>query len=342
MRGWLTAKLPALWRCRVAKTRRWQEACGTGRGDFVDGQPSCACGWRCAAVHGQPSRICGQRGGSVDGLSQGGCVHGQLSYTCGRRRGFMHGWGAKKRPLQNGKRLRVAPAFTLLETLMVLLVGGMLLVAASSFLFGALALRRQIEEAPQLGQHAASVARLLETLIASAQPQQGATAGGQGAGGTAVNTTPGGTDAAAAGSQVNWQELPSVVFGSGQALYLKARAGLPIFVGESGLNESGVSCYLLLEQRDGLVLFWQSERMRQDDENHWERTVLSPLVVGANLLFYDAEREQWERSEGLKQPFTNPERLPQLIELTFREPGNSREIMAEVLLPPQSTQLLGL
>lgn len=226
--------------------------------------------------------------------------------------------------------VRRAQGFTLLETLMVLLVGGMLLLAAASFLFGAMTLRRQIDEAPQLGQHAASTVRVLETVFGSAESQQGATgsAAAGGAGGSA--------------SLINWQQLPSAIAGSEQALYLRVRGGLPMFVGRGGLTDSAVSCYLLFEKNRGLLLLWQSERMRLEDENDWEQTVLSPLVSAANLLFYDAQREQWERTDDLRQPFATTDSLPQMLQLTFKEPGSSREIVAEVLLPPPSAQLFGL
>lgn len=233
--------------------------------------------------------------------------------------------------------------FTLLETLMVLLIGGMLLLSAASFLFGAITLRRQIEETPQLGQHAASTTKLLETMFGSAEPQQGTAglAAGTGAGstGTAANTA---ANTGATASLMNWQPLPSAMAGSEQALYLRVRGGLPLFVGRSGLAQSAVSCYLLFEKDRGLVLLWQSERMRLEDTDDWEQTVLSALVTGASLLFYDAERARWERTDGLRQLFSTADRLPQMLELTFREPQGGREIVTEVLLPPQSAQLFGL
>lgn len=226
-----------------------------------------------------------------------------------------------------GRRLG-APAFTMLETLLVLVVGGLLLLAAAGFLFGTIGLRRQIEEAPQLRQHAASVSRLLEALIASAQPQQGVAAA------QSVEN--------AVATPINWQALPDGVFGSEQALYLRVRPGLPVFVGRTGQTQESVSCYLLFEKDAGLVLLWQSERMRREDERDWERTVLSALVSAVRLLYYDAEQERWEQADGLEQLFSTPERLPQVMEITFREPGAEREVRTEVLLPPESTQLLGL
>lgn len=220
-----------------------------------------------------------------------------------------------------------ARAFTMLETLLVLVVGGMLLLAAAGFLFGTIGLRRQIEEAPQLKQHAASVGRLLEGVIASAQPQQGAAAGNA---------------EGSVAAPIGWQALPDVVFGSEQALYLRVRPGLPVFVSQEGTTQTTVSCYLLFERDNGLVLLWQNERMRRDDERNWERTVLSPLVSAMRLLYYDAERERWEETEGLEPLFGTPERLPQVMQITFRQPGMEREESIEVLLPPESTPLLGL
>lgn len=253
--------------------------------------------------------------------------------------------------------------FTLIETLLVLVVGGMLLATATSFLFSTVSLRRQIEEAPQLGQHAASVARLLEGLIASAEPQQGAAASGGGASGGGSGGSSAGSGSGASGNStgssgsgsggiaggsgsasgpINWQELPAVVFGSDQALYLRVRPGLPVFVSQSGLTETSVDCYLLFERNNGLLLFWQSERMRREDDSDWERTVLSPLVSAVSLLYYDSERERWEQVDGLEQLFSEPERLPQVMQITFREPGSEREVVAEVLLPPSSANLIGL
>lgn len=246
---------------------------------------------------------------------------------------------------------RAAAAFTMLETLMVLALGGMLLLAASSFLFGVITLRREVEQSPQLAQHSASVARLLESLIGGAQPQQagsgsvgagGGSSGGSG-GGTSGNSS--GTARQAAGSMstlIAWQSLPSSVASLDPALYLKARAGLPVFIGESGLVDTSVDCYLLFEPDNGLVLLWQSPRMKADDESNWQRSVISPLITAVRLLYYDADQDSWEDADGLTQVSTDTSRLPQVMQLTFRDPRSAQEIRTEVLLPVGSPQLFGL
>lgn len=218
---------------------------------------------------------------------------------------------------------RRGAGFTLMETLMVLALGGLLLLAAASFLFGVMTLRKEIEEVPQLGQHADGVGRLMETLFSGAEPHAS-------------------SDGSTGALPVSWRDLPDAFFGSERALYLRVRPGVPLFVGEQGAVGSTVDCYLQLEREGGLVLFWQSERMRRDDADNWERTVLSPLITAVDLLYYDAERERWETREGLEPLSGDSQVLPQAMVINFADPASGREAKVEVLLPAVSLQLSGL
>lgn len=203
-------------------------------------------------------------------------------------------------------------AFTLLEVLMALFLGGMLLTAAAAFLFGLFNLTVETEEAPVGKTHADAVADFLAYAFSTALP-------------------PSQDDAAANQSAVAWQPLPGSIQLNEQALALRLPGDLPLFFDDS-LFLPELNCFLVFDRDDGLVFLWQTDAMATEDTGDFRRTIVSPLAVSMEYLYYDVDSNQWDSVTEPEQDDGGGFRLPDFLRLEF-ELGRQEAVTRYVLLP---------
>lgn len=212
-------------------------------------------------------------------------------------------------------------AFSLIEVLMALALGGMVLTAAAAFLFGIFNITLMAEREPLFDEHVESTTRFLEYAFLTALPDEdkGGTSNRDRQGNAGQNTSP-----------VAWKALPGGTGLNPEALAFKLNGDLPIFVPEDMAYIPEVECFLVLDE--GLTLRWRTEAMRQEDADALLSSRLSPFVTGLTYYYYDREDDSWEDSDEAETADEGGQLLPDFIGLTFQHP-DGREATRKILLP---------
>lgn len=212
--------------------------------------------------------------------------------------------------MNDSRTYRRTRGFTLIEVVLSIGLGGMLLIAAASFLFGIFRLKVNLEERPAFEEHIEGVERFLDFAFANAIADEDE------------------EDA----QPVAFAEIPGVTLGQDEVLSFRLSGELPLFVEpETYLPE--VDCYLVFNRQDGLYLLWQSDEMAAEDSDDLRRTPLSPYVTSLLYAYYDAEDDEWEVSEEPEDADQGGLKMPDMIKVIFTHPADEHEQIIEILLP---------
>ncbi len=207
--------------------------------------------------------------------------------------------------------------FTLIEVLMALFLGGLLLTAASSYLFGIFNLKINLEERPAFEEHIEGVERFLAFAFENAVVED---------------------DDDEAAEPVAFAEIPGTILGQDEVLSFRLSGEIPLFVEpETYLPE--VTCYLVFNQQDGLYLLWQTDEMATEDEDDLRHTPISPYVTGVVYAYYDAEDDEWEESTEPEDAAEGGLKLPDMLKVIFTHPEDEYEETIEILLPPKEADV---
>ena len=194
---------------------------------------------------------------------------------------------------------------------MAIFLGGLLLTAAASFIFGIFQLKVNLEERPAFEEHIEGVERFLAFAFENAFAD--------------------GDDESE--SAVTFAEVPGAGIGQDEVLSFRLPGELPLFVEpETYLPE--VTCYLVFDAKDGLYLLWQTEAMASEDTDDLRRTPLSPYAMSLVYAYYDADDDDWEEST---EPETADEgglKQPDMIKVIFTHPEDEHTETIVILLPP--------
>lgn len=213
------------------------------------------------------------------------------------------------------QRHHVRAGFSILEVLMAIFLGGLLLTAASAFLFGLFNLKVTLEERPAFEEHAEGVVRFLEYAFANAEaPEE--------------------EDAEA----LTFAKIPGSNFNDDEVLSFRLTGELPLFIDpEHYLPE--LSCYLTWNDEDGLFLLWQSDEMAAEDADDLKQTPLSPYVTQVVYAYYDVDDDLWEEFEEPEEADQGGLKMPDMIKITFTHPEDEREEVFDLLLPAQDADV---
>ncbi|MEM9226486.1 MAG: prepilin-type N-terminal cleavage/methylation domain-containing protein [Verrucomicrobiota bacterium] len=210
--------------------------------------------------------------------------------------------------------------FTLIEILMAIFLGGLILLAASSYLFALFNIKLKLEERPAYEEHVKGVIRFLDYAFIAAEPPEGES-GEDRQGGT-----------------VTFAKYPGADLATDESLSFRLSGELPLFVDPEEYL-STLTCYLVFNDDDGLSLIWQSDSMAEEDDDDLRRTQLSPYVTSLIYAYYDAEDESWEESEEPEQSDNGGLELPDMIKLVFTHPETEAELTFTLILPPEENDV---
>ena len=200
--------------------------------------------------------------------------------------------------------------FTLIEVVMSIALGGLLLTAAASFLFGIFHLKVNLEERPAFEEHIEGVERFLAFAFDNALTE----------------------DDDEAAEAVSFAEVPGALLNQDEVLSFRLSGELPLFVEpETYLPE--VACFLVFNADDGLYLLWQTDAMAAEDDDDLRRTPISPYVTSLVYAYYDAEDDEWDESTEPEDADGGGLKLPDMIKVIFTHPEDERQETIEILLP---------
>ncbi len=203
--------------------------------------------------------------------------------------------------------------FTILEVLMAIFLGGLLLTAAASYLFGLFNLKTILEERPAYEDHVNGVVRFLDFAFANAIAEENEAA-------------------------VSIQQPPGASLGDAEALAFRINGELPLFV-DSGQYLAELDCYLVFDEEAGLYLLWQSDQMANEDADDLRRTPLSPYVTAITYAYYDEEFQTWEEEQEFQDAAEGGLALPDMIRIYFTHPKDNTQLVFDLLLPPEEADV---
>ncbi len=193
-------------------------------------------------------------------------------------------------------------AFTLVEVLIALALTGMLLTGLTMLTFQIMQAWAQQAEDPLFDRHVDGLRRVLEECVAEtvdASDSQGAR--------RAINsvlTQPPGS--------VNVSRAP----------YLRITGAPPFIAGETQ-PLGDVRGWLVFEEGSGLVLYWQTDTERQNNQDATHRLVLSPWVTDMRYAAYENSAKSWSEE-------TDPNALSTgmsvFLQLNLEHRGQTRRI----------------
>lgn len=204
--------------------------------------------------------------------------------------------------------------FTLLELLMAIMIGALLMVAASTFVFSMGELWGRGGEERLFDRHVRGVSRFMDGLL------RGAVATAEANGETTA---------------VWWAEPIGTEYTDEELLTfeLQESPGVLVWPGEALPN---VVCAFQLDRDEGLFLLWKSLLEVDYEDASPRRTRLSPFVDGIEYIYYDAESDppEWEReSEPMTDSAGSP-LLPSRLQISFVYGDETRVV--DLVLPTTS------
>ncbi len=214
--------------------------------------------------------------------------------------------------------------FTLIEILIVLALGGLLLVAVSSLMFGIVKLSNDMRSQPYFDAHADNCVRFLTYLFET--PNRTGTSQQQGGGNAAR-----GQQGQEAGT-LAWKQIPGASFADDPVLSITVEEEMPLLLDEEEGQPGSADLYLQFDEDYGLVLHWQSEEITENDSDATRNILVSPLITAMRYLFYDVEDDQWEIFEADEQIDTGEFGVTDFIELEFTS-ENGAVVTRRILLP---------
>lgn len=188
-------------------------------------------------------------------------------------------------------RKKSTKAFTLIEVIMAISIAGLLLVAATTYLFSLTQIWGDTQKDQYFTHHAEGVSRFLDQLFDEAQY---------------LDSEP-----------VKWAPLPGASPFDPPLLQFSL-PGNPALLYWEGRPLGGVTCYLYFNETEGLELIWYSELEKIESPSDMHRTLISPIVKNITYCNYDPDFEQWEES---REPILDRQgnrKVPNALKLTFK------------------------
>jgi prepilin-type N-terminal cleavage/methylation domain-containing protein len=195
-------------------------------------------------------------------------------------------------------------AFTLMEMLVAIALTGILLAGLAFVNHNVMTVWAAQAEDPLFDRHVDGLRRALEACAAETADA----AGTQGV--------------ARPGSQV-FSAAPSST-GVERAPYLRI-TGAPPFLVSDTMPMGFVHAWLCMENNAGLVLYWQTDAGRRDNQDATHRLVLSPWVVSMQTLSYDTSSDAWD--DAGSDPDAVPPGASVFLQLTLNHRGQIRHIL---------------
>jgi prepilin-type N-terminal cleavage/methylation domain-containing protein len=244
-------------------------------------------------------------------------------------------------------------AFTLIEMLIVLTIGGILLTAATTLLVNMTLLRSFPDSGLQFQLHCSNLQRFLEAGLNNetmppvventSSAQNTDTAGGDD---TNNRTAPNPSQQAGTSTPTTIENktifawLPEESESREPALEFSLVGDLPILEGTPEVNRS-VRAQIRLSEEDGLFLIWYypARENSTDDFEIYQRR-LSPWVHTIEYAYYDSEFETWDLEESpVRDSNTREYTLPEYIVLSLKDGNSDAESKLQILLPSSESEV---
>ncbi len=194
--------------------------------------------------------------------------------------------------------------FTLLEIVLSLAVTALLLAGASFFLFSLSNIWLKAETEPGLDQHYLGATRFLEYVLTQAKAtssSSGTSSPGSSANaeqtpqtGASASSSTGASSAKIA--NVTWGYPPNESTAGSPLMQFTLSEQQPLFVWDDGPLPD-LTCWLLLEEDDGLYVVWKAAKQSKENASEIYRTLVSALVTKISYLYYNESNETWEEDE---------------------------------------------
>jgi len=198
-------------------------------------------------------------------------------------------------------------AFTLIEMLLALAIGGMLLTAVSIFVVSLAEIWLHHGEGDFLKQHAGGVGYFLNNSLAHAEKLDG------------------GED-----DPVHWDRPPGYSEFAPPLLTFSLKEA-PALLDEGDRPLPGLTCYLHLIENEGLSLLWHSRLQETESIDEVRRTPVSAYVTKMLFCYYDGESDTWEETERPEEDRDGAYLVPDFLKLQFEYLGDTR--LVKLYLP---------
>ena len=206
-------------------------------------------------------------------------------------------------------------AFTLIEVLLAVALGGSLLAAASIYVVSLTGIWLNRGDDDFFNQHVDGVTLFLTNALAQSEgfgEEQ--------------------TDPVSWGRPPGYSELdePLLTFLLKESPALLAWEHEPL---------PGVSCHLFFREGEGLSLIWFSRHNNVEDIEDAYRTVVSPFITHISYCYFDIDSETWEIVDHPEEDRDGQFLLPEFLKIRFEHEDEMREIPIYL---PQRTQAIPL
>jgi len=196
---------------------------------------------------------------------------------------------------------RAKRAFTLLEIVLALAVTALLLSGASFFLYSLSSIWLKADTEPTLDQHYRGACRFLEYLILQAKTSSSTSTTSTTSSTTTTSTSTTSTSSSASSSStsstsaanVSWGFPPNESTAGTPMMQISLADPLPFFVWDEGPLPN-ITCWLMLDDKEGLYAVWKSEKESKENPSEIYRTPISKLVTGITYLYYDDSTMLWQ------------------------------------------------
>lgn len=220
---------------------------------------------------------------------------------------------------------------------MAVVLGGLILTAAASFVFGVFNITLMAEKEPMFEEHVDSTSRFIEYTFNAAIPSEDSdnssdTQSGQSNSRRRTTTEDEGSSGSSQNGAVSWQRIPGETGLNPEALSFRLPGDLPILVDEEQAFLPEVQCWLVFKEDEGLLLRWRTDEMADEDDDATFTSVISPYVTSMTYWYYDSEDDKWEDSDEVEEADEGGKRMPEFIALTYEHP-DGREAKRQLILP---------
>lgn len=202
-------------------------------------------------------------------------------------------------PQTSGRRR----GFTLVELLMAIAIMAMLLVALFTFVFSMGEIWGHGSEKRLFEQHVNAVTRHLEAMFRRAMLPVGATS---------------------AAEPFTIREVRTATGATGDLLGFSLAGGDRILVW-NGPPLPEVQCSLGLENRRGLMLYWQSALELKHETEPPRAVLVSPFVTRIDYFYREDDTGSWRSEAAPRKTAEGHWRVPDSIRLTFAHAGATAE-----------------
>ena len=198
-------------------------------------------------------------------------------------------------------------AFTLIEMLLALAIGGMLMTAISIFVVSLAEIWLHRGEGDFLKQHAGGVGYFLNNSLAHAEKLDG------------------GDD-----DPVHWDRPPGYSEFAPPLLTFSLKEA-PALLDDGDQLLPGLTCYLHFIENEGLSLLWHSRLRKTESMDEVRRTPVSAYVTKMLFCYYDGESNTWEETERPEEDLDGAYMVPDFLKLQFEYLGDTR--LVKLYLP---------